>query len=171
MHRLYANTLPLYLGNLSIRGFWYLWGSWLFKTNASSRPCFQFFGVCTKLSSEEKEGIKAKRRREAFHKESVTCAKAARALIQLSWRVGMGGEIRGHRERQRLDGKGLAHGKERTVEATSRTEIKSLLLLLFFKCLRVCSVTSVVSDSIILPTVAHQAPLSVGLSRQEYWSE
>ena len=83
----------------------------------------------------------------------------------------MGGEIRGHRERQRLDGKGLAHGKERTVEATSRTEIKSLLLLLFFKCLRVCSVTSVVSDSIILPTVAHQAPLSVGLSRQEYWSE
>ena len=34
-----------------------------------------------------------------------------------------------------------------------------------------CSVTSVVSDSFATPwTVAHQAPLSRGLSRQEYWS-
>ena len=33
-----------------------------------------------------------------------------------------------------------------------------------------CYVTSVVSDSVILWTVAHQAPLSIGFSRQEYWS-
>ena len=99
MHRLYANTLPLHLRNLSIRGFCYLWVSWLFKTNASSRPCFQFFGVCTKLSSEEKEGIKAKRRREAFHEEWVTCAKAPRAIIQFSWRVGVRGwDMRPQRE-------------------------------------------------------------------------
>ena len=32
-----------------------------------------------------------------------------------------------------------------------------------------CSVTSVVSDSVILWTVAHQAPLSVGFSWQGYW--
>ena len=29
---------------------------------------------------------------------------------------------------------------------------------------------SVVSDSVTLWTVAHQAPLSKGFSRQEYWS-
>ena len=61
---------------------------------------------------------------------------------------GQGDEIRGLRERQRLDGKGLAHGRERTVEATSGTEIKSLLLLLSFKDLRVRSVASIVSDSL-----------------------
>ena len=33
-----------------------------------------------------------------------------------------------------------------------------------------CSVMSVVSDSATLWTVAHQAPLSMGFSRQEYWS-
>ena len=32
-----------------------------------------------------------------------------------------------------------------------------------------CSVTSVVSDSVILWIVAHQAPLSVGFSWQGYW--
>ena len=38
-------------------------------------------------------------------------------------------------------------------------------------CTRVCAVTSVVSDtSWPLQTVAHQAPLSMGFSRQEYWS-
>ena len=26
MHRLYANTVPLYIRDLSIRGFWYPWG-------------------------------------------------------------------------------------------------------------------------------------------------
>ena len=29
---------------------------------------------------------------------------------------------------------------------------------------------SVMSDSVTLPTAAYQAPLSVGFSRQEYWS-
>ena len=33
-----------------------------------------------------------------------------------------------------------------------------------------CVSHSVVSDSAIPWTVAHQAPLSLGLSRQEYWS-
>ena len=33
-----------------------------------------------------------------------------------------------------------------------------------------CSVTSVVSDCATPQTVAHQALLSMGLSRQEYWS-
>ena len=32
-----------------------------------------------------------------------------------------------------------------------------------------CLVASVVSDSVILWAVAHQAPLSMGFSRQEYW--
>ena len=32
-----------------------------------------------------------------------------------------------------------------------------------------CQVTSVMSDSATLPTVARQAPLSTGFSRQEYW--
>ena len=33
-----------------------------------------------------------------------------------------------------------------------------------------CLVASVVSDSVILWAVAHQAPLSMEFSRQEYWS-
>ena len=33
-----------------------------------------------------------------------------------------------------------------------------------------CSVASVVSDSVNLRTAAHQAPLSMGFSRREYWS-
>ena len=33
-----------------------------------------------------------------------------------------------------------------------------------------CQVNSVVSDSATLWTVAHQAPLSLGFSRLEYWS-
>ena len=33
----------------------------------------------------------------------------------------------------------------------------------------VCSVASVVSNSVTSRTVAHQAPLSMGFSRQEYW--
>ena len=33
-----------------------------------------------------------------------------------------------------------------------------------------CYVTSVVSDPATLRTAAHQAPLSTGFSRQEYWS-
>jgi len=37
-------------------------------------------------------------------------------------------------------------------------------------CVCVCSVASVVSNSVTLWTVARQAPLSMGFSRQEYWS-
>ena len=38
-------------------------------------------------------------------------------------------------------------------------------------CIHVCLITSVLSDSFLtLWTVAHQAPLSMGFSRQEYWS-
>ena len=33
-----------------------------------------------------------------------------------------------------------------------------------------CSVSSVMSDSLLLWTVAHQAPLSMAFSRQEYWN-
>ena len=33
-----------------------------------------------------------------------------------------------------------------------------------------CSFTSVVSDSVTPWTVAHQAPLSMGFSRREYWN-
>ena len=36
--------------------------------------------------------------------------------------------------------------------------------------MHVCYVASVMSDSVTLWTVAHQAPLSMGFSRQEYWS-
>ena len=37
-------------------------------------------------------------------------------------------------------------------------------------CVLVCWVTSVISNSVTLWTVACQAPLSMGFSRQEYWS-
>ena len=37
-------------------------------------------------------------------------------------------------------------------------------------CMCACSVTSVMSDSVTPWTVAHQAPLSMGFSRQEHWS-
>ena len=38
-------------------------------------------------------------------------------------------------------------------------------------CIHVCLITSVLSDSFLtLWTIAHQAPLSMGFSRQEYWS-
>ena len=38
------------------------------------------------------------------------------------------------------------------------------------ECVFVCLVILVVSDFAILWTVAHQTPLSIGFSRQEYWS-
>ena len=38
----------------------------------------------------------------------------------------------------------------------------------FFKCVSACSI---VSNSLWPYTVAHQAPLPIGFSRQEYWSE
>ena len=37
-------------------------------------------------------------------------------------------------------------------------------------CMSVCSVAPVMSDSATLRTIAYQAPLSMGFSRQEYWS-
>ena len=43
-------------------------------------------------------------------------------------------------------------------------------LSLYYPCLWSCQVASVVSDSANLWTRAHQAPLSMGFSRQEYWS-
>ena len=44
-----------------------------------------------------------------------------------------------------------------------------LFLGYYFMC--VCQVASIVSDSLRpLKTVAHQAPLSMGFSRQDYWS-
>ena len=50
----------------------------------------------------------------------------------------------------------------------------SLVLLglvnISLQCKHACSVASVVSDSATLLTVAHQAPLSMEFSRQEYWS-
>ena len=39
-----------------------------------------------------------------------------------------------------------------------------------YVCAVLYSVASVVSDSVIPLTVAHQAPPSMGFSRQEYWS-
>ena len=38
-------------------------------------------------------------------------------------------------------------------------------------CVYVCKVASVVSDSATPWTIARQAPLSMGFSRQEYWNE
>ena len=39
----------------------------------------------------------------------------------------------------------------------------------FTVCVCACSVASVVSDSTAPRTVGHQAPLSMGFSRQQYW--
>ena len=36
--------------------------------------------------------------------------------------------------------------------------------------MRACKVASVMSNSVTLWTIAHQAPLSMGFSSQEYWS-
>ena len=38
-------------------------------------------------------------------------------------------------------------------------------------CVCWCMCASVMSDSVTLWTVSHQAPLSMGFSRQKYWSE
>ena len=38
-------------------------------------------------------------------------------------------------------------------------------------CVNICSVASVMSDSVALWTITHKTLLSTGLSRQEYWSE
>ena len=55
-------------------------------------------------------------------------------------------------------GGGAGWGKERAA-------------LKYMRCAVLHSVTSVLSDSLQLPwTITHQAPLSMGFSRQEYWS-
>ena len=41
---------------------------------------------------------------------------------------------------------------------------------LWLPCVRACCVTSVVSDSVTSCAIACKAPLSMGFSRQEYWS-
>ena len=46
----------------------------------------------------------------------------------------------------------------------------ALSIVAFFLCSLVCVTHSVVSDSATPRTIAHQAPLSMGFSRQEYWS-
>ena len=43
--------------------------------------------------------------------------------------------------------------------------------LFFLACVHECWVVSVMSNSFAAPgTIVHQAPLSMGFSRQEYWS-
>ena len=51
---------------------------------------------------------------------------------------------------------------------TSSTVFQPKCVCVFILC--VCSVASVMSDSVTLWAVAHQAPLSMGFSRKEYWS-
>ena len=45
-----------------------------------------------------------------------------------------------------------------------------LIQMIITTTMRACKVASVMSNSVTLWTVAHQAPLSMGFSRQEYWS-
>ena len=44
------------------------------------------------------------------------------------------------------------------------------MLTFYSMCRHVCQIASVVSNFATLWTVTHQAPLSMGFSRQEYWS-
>ena len=55
-------------------------------------------------------------------------------------------------------------------DSVIHTHAYSFLNMYIYTHTCVCSVASVVSDSVILWTVACQAPLSMGFSRQEYWS-
>ena len=53
-----------------------------------------------------------------------------------------------------------------------RQASQQIFVILFSKCYVyvLCSVDSVVYDSVTLWTIAHQAPVSMEFSRQEYWS-
>ena len=51
--------------------------------------------------------------------------------------------------------------------AMKRNDLASVLV----RCMCACQVASVMSDSCDPWTVAHHASLSIGFSRQEYWSE
>ena len=53
---------------------------------------------------------------------------------------------------------------------TTAQNEKQLSYIQVAMCVHACEVTSVMSDSVTLRTVVHQAPLSMGFSRQEYWS-
>ena len=78
------------------------------------------------------------------------------------------------------DGKGSTHLRGWSGESNSQTAsvtrvpgpYRRLELLLLHNCPCTCMrVCSVLSNSVVTPwTVARQAPLSVGFSRQEYWS-
>ena len=48
--------------------------------------------------------------------------------------------------------------------------ITTLLIGYVYVCVCVCVSRSVMTDSVTPWTVAHQAPLSTGFPRQEYWS-
>ena len=52
----------------------------------------------------------------------------------------------------------------------ARSLLESNLLTNQSLCARVDAVSSAMSDFVMLWTIAHQAPLSMGCSRQEYWS-
>ena len=64
------------------------------------------------------------------------------------------------------------HENSRCLAAFQDFELS--VFFFFFKLivviLQTCSVASVMSDSAVLWTVAHQAPLSIVFSRQKYWS-
>ena len=60
-------------------------------------------------------------------------------------------------------------------ESTWKVSSSKMLIPVYcdyvYVCVCVCEVTSVVSDSFVISwTVTFQAPLSIGFSRQEYWS-
>ena len=59
-----------------------------------------------------------------------------------------------------------------TCPSSSIHDFHSTTALPVHDCIEVCAclVTSVVSDSAVSWIVARQAPLSMGFSRQEYWS-
>ena len=62
----------------------------------------------------------------------------------------------------------IAPREQLTGLGTSRCYLLSRMFT--WRGVQACYFTSVVSNSTIQCTVAHQAPLSMGFSRQEYWS-
>ena len=124
------------------------------------------------LNSEEKGGVKAKRGRGAFHEEWVTCAKAPRVIIQFSWRVGAGGwDTRPQREAEtRWEGACTWKGTDSGGYKWNWDQVPPFAAVLQGSACALCGFNRVWLF-ITLPTVARQAPLSVGFSRREDWSE
>ena len=58
----------------------------------------------------------------------------------------------------------------RTRAVSSWCSLMAFWLFLTGTYVHACKVASVVSSSVTLWTIAHQAPLPMGFSRQEYWS-